>query len=223
MADFVLYHGSNHIIERPIFGKGKTWNDYGQGFYTTENIELAKEWASSEITDGYINKYSLSSDGLKLLNLGNYSILHWLTILLVNREFDIVTSVQMKGKEWLTANFNINIEQFDLIKGYRADDSYFSFARAFLSNEISLLQLSRAMKLGKLGEQIMLKSEKAFDKIKFCGYEEVDSHVYYPLRKKRDEKARVKYRTIVNEDDIAGLFIRDIIRERITEDDIRLL
>ncbi len=223
MADFVLYHGSNHIIEKPLYGKGKTWNDYGQGFYTTENIEIAKEWASSDISDGYVNKYILSTEGLRLLDLGSYSILHWLTILLINRNFEAVSSIQQKGKEWLVDNFSININQFDLIKGYRADDSYFAFARAFLSNEISLLQLSHAMKLGKLGEQIMLRSETAFDKIVFCSYEEVNSHVYYPLRKKRDENARLRYRAITQDDDIEGLFMRDIILERITEDDERIL
>lgn len=223
MVDLVLYHGANHIIEKPLYGQGKRWNDYGLGFYTTENIEMAKEWASSDISDGYVNKYILSTEGLRLLDLGSYSILHWLTMLLINRDFEAVSSIQRKGKEWLTANFSIDTEQFDLIKGYRADDSYFAFARAFLSNEISLLQLSRAMKLGKLGEQIMLRSEKTFDKIVFCGYEEVKSNVYYPLRKKRDENARLKYRAIAQDDDISGLFMRDIILERITEDDERIL
>ena len=127
------------------------------------------------------------------------------------------------GKEWLIENFNIEMEKFDIIKGYRADDSYFSFARAFLSNGISLSQLSRAMKLGKFGEQVMLRSEKAFENIRFDDYEEVDSLVYYPLRLKRDEKARQRFRELTEDDDIAGIYMRDIIRERITADDERIL
>ena len=115
------------------------------------------------------------------------------------------------------------MEKFDIIKGYRADDSYFSFARAFLSNGISLSQLSRAMKLGKFGEQVMLRSEKAFENIRFDDYEEVDSLVYYPLRLKRDEKARQRFRELTEDDDIAGIYMRDIIRERITADDERIL
>ena len=43
MSKIILYHGSNEKIERPIFGKGKVYNDYGQGFYCTEHIELAKD------------------------------------------------------------------------------------------------------------------------------------------------------------------------------------
>ncbi|MBR2627880.1 MAG: DUF3990 domain-containing protein, partial [Peptococcaceae bacterium] len=38
--------------------------------------------------------------------------------------------------------------------GYRADDSYFSFANAFLNNTLSLRQLEKAMMLGKHGEQV---------------------------------------------------------------------
>ena len=54
MSTLKIYHGSDHIISKPEFGKGKFWNDYGRGFYCTESIELAKEWACSEAgKDGY--------------------------------------------------------------------------------------------------------------------------------------------------------------------------
>ena len=223
MSDLVLYHGSPHIVKRPVFGEGKKWNDYGQGFYTTENIDMAREWAVGEDANGYVNRYFLTLDSLKMLDLSKYTLLHWLTVLLINRKFEVTTSLERMGKEWLIENFNIEMEKFDIIKGYRADDSYFSFARAFLSNGISLSQLSRAMKLGKFGEQVMLRSEKAFENIRFDDYEEVDSLVYYPLRLKRDEKARQRFRELTEDDDIAGIYMRDIIRERITADDERIL
>lgn len=223
MPDLVLYHGSPHIVKRPVFGEGKKWNDYGQGFYTTENIDMAREWAVGEEVNGYVNRYFLTLDSLKMLDLSKYTLLHWLTVLLINRKFEVTTSLERMGKEWLIENFNIEMEKFDIIKGYRADDSYFSFARAFLSNGISLSQLSRAIDFGKFGEQVMLRSEKAFENIRFDDYEEVDSLVYYPLRLKRDEKARQRFRELTEDDDIAGIYMRDIIRERITADDERIL
>lgn len=223
MSDLVLYHGSPHIVKRPVFGEGKKWNDYGQGFYTTENIDMAREWAVGEDANGYVNRYFLTLDSLKMLDLSKYTLLHWLTVLLINRKFEVTTSLERMGKEWLIENFNIEMEKFDIIKGYRADDSYFSFARAFLSNGISLSQLSRAIDFGKFGEQVMLRSEKAFENIRFDDYEEVDSLVYYPLRLKRDEKARQRFRELTEDDDIAGIYMRDIIRERITADDERIL
>ena len=39
----IIYHGSDHIIEKPKFGYGKTYNDYGVGFYCTENPNMAKD------------------------------------------------------------------------------------------------------------------------------------------------------------------------------------
>ena len=71
----------------------------------------------------------------------------------------------------LTERFSINVNACDLVVGYRADDSYFDFAEAFLNNAITVEQLSRAMRLGKLGEQIVLKSQFAFSKIKYEGFE----------------------------------------------------
>lgn len=109
-----------------------------------------------------------------------------------------------------------------MIIGYRADDSYFSFARAFINNEISLTQLSYAMKLGKLGEQIVLKSPKAFEEIRFLSYSVVDNTEYYAKRKSRDEEARAAFRAELDKEDINGLYMRDILREEVKKDDPRL-
>lgn len=54
-----LYHGSEKIISKPIYNYGKQDNDYGQGFYCTKEIELAKEWACQKDKDGFVNSYSL--------------------------------------------------------------------------------------------------------------------------------------------------------------------
>ena len=173
MAKIILYHGSEKIISKPVFGAGKIYNDYGRGFYCTQNIELAKEWACPTQKDGFSNCYELETDGLRILDLQakEFCTLHWLTILIVNRRFDMDTPIMKQGAYYLKDKFLLNISEFDIIKGYRADDSYFSFAQAFLSNQISYTQLQKAMKLGKLGEQIVLKSEKAFSLIKFKNYD----------------------------------------------------
>lgn len=222
MKKLVLYHGSPQIIEKPVYGFGKTWNDYGQGFYCTQEVEIAKEWAVSEFSNGYANKYILNSDRLKILDLSGYTMLHWLAILVANRQFEASTPILKRSKDWLLEHFLISTKEYDLIKGYRADDSYFMFARSFLTNQISYLQLSNAMKLGNLGEQIMLKSKKAFECINFESYIEVDFHLYYPLKKKRDEDARNRFKKILESDDIDGLFMRDIIKEKVTEYDKRI-
>ncbi len=224
MSKVILYHGSSEKIENPVFGKGKAYNDYGQGFYCTEHIELAKEWACNEGVDGFANKYELETDGLKILNLSSdeYTILHWLALLMNYRKLRLSTPVMRRGTEWLKEHFSVDISDCDLIIGYRADDSYFSFARAFISNEISLNQLRYAMRLGKLGEQYVLKSEKAFNQIKFNSFSLADNTIYYARRKKRDDDARNAFFEELEKDDINGIYMRDIIREEMTSDDSRL-
>jgi len=193
-----IYHGSENVIEKPIYGYGKKYNDYGLGFYCTEDIELAKEWAVDYRRNGYANEYSLNLSGLNVLNLndGKYSILHWLSLLLLNRDFYLNTPISIEAKKYLLENYLPDCSNADIIRGYRADDSYFSFARDFLSNSFSLEQLSEAMHFGNLGEQIVLKSRESFEKIEYIANVEVDSNIWYPKKESRDSLARKKYHNL---------------------------
>ena len=138
------------------------------------------------------------------------------------RRLRISTPVMKRGADWLKEHFLLDLSQYDVVIGYRADDSYFSFARAFMNNEISLTQLSYAMRLGKLGEQFVLKSPAAFEKIQFVSYELADNTEYYAKRKARDDEARVAFRAELERADLEGLYMRDIIREEVQPDDPRL-
>lgn len=224
MKKLTLYHGSDKIIQIPEFGKGKTYNDYGQGFYCTEHIELAKEWSCTENNGGYVNAYQLELDVLNILRLSDdhYTILHWLALLIRYRKFRITTPMMKRSVEWLEKNYLIDIDEYDVIIGYRADDSYFAFARAFLNNEISLSQLSYAMRLGKLKEQVVLKSKRAFDAINFQQAFAVDSNEYFPKRKNRDDEARAAFRKELEKEEINGLYIRDLLKEEVRPHDPRL-
>ena len=224
--DFVIYHGSQQIVEVPKFGIGKTYNDYGQGFYCTENIELAKEWACPVKNDGYANKYILHLDGMNVMHLtsGQFNILNWLAILLSNRKFDITSPVGNSAREFILSRFMPDTTNVDVMIGYRADDSYFSFAEDFVNNTISLRDLNRAMQLGTLGEQIVLLSERSFKQIEFANYEIADYREYYFKRAERDQNARASYanqkknlQQLMND-----IFILDIIREDMRHDDPRL-
>ena len=81
----IIYHGSNIIVKKPLHGYGKTTNDYGQGFYCTENAELAKEWASINKEGGFINSYNLDMDGLSMLVLDETNVIEWISILVQHR------------------------------------------------------------------------------------------------------------------------------------------
>ena len=225
MKKITLFHGSTKVVEKPILGVGNPKNDYGLGFYCTENLELAKEWASTERNDGFANSYEMDIEGLEILRLNKtpYHILNWLAILLKNRTFVLSQGLPIEAKGYLLENFLPDCEQYDLIIGYRADDSYFSFANAFLNNTISLEQLRKAMYLGKLGEQVVLKSEKAFSEIVFKESISVDSSLYYPKRQARDRQAREDYQKEKNAtSSVDAVYMIDILREKWTNDDSRL-
>lgn len=218
-----IYHGSNQIVEIPTFGAGRKNNDFGPGFYCTENSDLAKEWAVSSLRNGFSNRYTLDTEYLNILRLNSpdYTILNWIAVLVEHRLFSIRTPVARRAKQYLIEHFGINVNAFDLIIGYRADDSYFVFAEAFLNNAITVEQLSRAMLLGKLGEQIVVKSKFAYSRLQYEGFEIAEKETYYVLRKARNDQAGQKYLDILEEES-DGLYIRDIIRGGIVNDDPRI-
>ena len=221
--EITIYHGSKKIVEVPIFGEGKKNNDFGLGFYCTESNDLAKEWAVSSLSDGFSNRYSLNTEYLNILYLNSpdYTILNWIAVLVQHRVFSTKTPAARRAKEYLIDNFGINVNAYDLICGYRADDSYFDYAEAFINNGITVEQLAHAMRLGKLGEQIVLKSQFAFSKIKYEGFENAEKNKFYTLRQARDDEANKMYLKIL-EEETDGLYMLDIMRGDIKNDDPRI-
>lgn len=210
-----IYHGSPKVIEHPVFGEGKLYNDYGRGFYCTEHAELAKEWACSADTDGYANHYQLDRTGLNVLNLNTpeYNILNWLAILLENRKFNVAEGLPQRARAYILENFKVDYKRHDIIVGYRANDSYFSYAGDFVNGTLSLSDLSEAMRLGKLGEQVVLKSKKAFDALTYVESFKAPRKEYFAKYKQRDEEARGKYRQIAAKPMAENeIYVIDIIR-----------
>ncbi len=220
-----VFHGSSRIVEKPIWGEGNPHNDYGLGFYCTESLELAKEWGASDETDGFANEYELDTSGLTCLDLnsGSYCILHWLAILLENRTFRVSGDIAPLAREFILDRFAVDYRSQDILRGYRADDSYFSFANAFLNNALTLDRLEQAMALGNLGEQVVLLSEKAFSQLRFISAHGADKSVYFPRKMARDSEARSIYRTELKIADLAASpTIATIMQEDWRADDARL-
>ena len=219
----LLYHGSKEIIPKPKYNCGNAHNDYGKGFYCTEHIELAREWACQEPRDGFVNQYELATEDLRILRLTqpDYHILNWLAILLENRTFELKGRIAVSAKEYVLREFLPEYRSYDVIIGYRADDSYFSFARDFINNAISLQQLGKAMYLGSLGEQVVPISRKAFSALRYLGHEYVDGAAWYPKYTARDTAARNAYaEESAKEIGLEELTVLDIMRRRMKNEDI---
>jgi hypothetical protein len=226
MANITLLHGSDHVIKVPRYDLGKETNDYGKGFYCTLLPEMAKEWACKQKNDGFVNKYVLDDSVLKTLNLldGNYTVLNWIALLLKHRVFTINDEIAQDAKEYIIENYSIDTSTYDVIIGYRADDSYFSYAQSFVHNALPVRCLSKAMQLGKLGVQIVLVSERAFKYLKFVQADPVDKEIYYPKFLARDTQARNDYHRVLKKSKSLkdDLFVMDIMRGEIKNDDSRI-
>lgn len=220
-----IYHGSPNIIKKPLFGHGKPYNDYGLGFYCTDTLDMAKEWGTAANQDGYANCYSIDCDGLNILDLNgsDFCILHWLAVLLENREFEVSSALALEAKEYILREFAVDYKNYDIIIGYRADDSYFSFAQDFINGAISYRQLNNAMHLGKLGQQFVLKSKKAFDRIVFEGYKIAPAKEWYAKKVQRDKSARREYLDVErNKRQPGDIYITQILDMEMKSHDERL-
>lgn len=186
---------------------------------------MAKEWGAGAERDGYANCYELELSGLEILDLNEeeYCILHWLAVLLKNRQFDVSSALALEAREYLLEHFLVDYDGYDIITGYRADDSYFSFAQDFINGTISYRQLCNAMKLGRMGQQLVLKSPRAFEQLYFTGYELAKSREWYAKKIQRDKKARREYFDVEkNRRQKGDIYITQIMDKEMRADDLCL-
>lgn len=208
----LFYYGADKIVDKPIYNYGNSSNDYGLGFYLTTDKRMAELWASKNKNGGYVIKYELDINELNVLYLNNSdkeSVLKWISLLIRHRFSNDDYERAKSTIDFLSNKYYVDLSNYDLIVGYRADDSYFSYSRDFVFNDLSLEMLKKAMELGNLGLQYVLKSKKAFDKIKIISYEKVPySKDYESFR----FKTLNEYSIIKESDSINNTFIRDIMR-----------
>lgn len=189
-----LYHGSERIVESPTYGVGNIHNDYGLGFYCTTNEILAREWGAKRTGVGYVNVYSVRDDRFKILDLTTppyNNVLYWVALLMNNRDIsDELKNNYPRELEYLKKHYLLDITQYDVVIGYRADDSYFHFPEAFVRSEITLSSLEKIFVAGDLGKQYVLVSPRAFKNLVFEKYYEVSNgyrNDYYSRKQEADK------------------------------------
>ena len=190
-----LYHGSLQVVEKPTIKKCRPHNDYGPGFYCTLSKSLACEWACKVPgRNGYCNEYDFDDAGLTVVDLDEspHGVLAWLAVLMANRVFDLEWDTDQVRQQFVS-RYAPDLSDADVVCGYRADDSYFSIARAFVNGTITDQQTADALRLGDLGRQVMIASPKAFRRLKFVGLEVAPSVVWHRCWHDRDRDARLAF------------------------------
>ncbi len=199
----ILYHGSPNKVVVPQFGFGEGKHDYGKGFYLTENIELAKEWAvcRPDETNGWVHKYELETADLKILDFQEHDILSWLAELMKHRDASDSRRYKVLSKKFI-AEYGIDTSEYDVIKGWRANASYFYIAKEFVRDNIDIEILEELLSLGGLGIQYCIKSELAYSKLAEVedGLISVDYSEFNEKYNERDIIARKRMRELVDSD-----------------------
>ena len=203
MAIITLYHGSPNKEITPTFGYGEDKHDFGRGFYLTNDISLAKEWAvcSSSHSNGWLHVYQLDIDELRVMDFENQSVLNWIAELMKHRDASDSRRYRVLAKSFID-KYGLDTSSFDVIKGWRANASYFFIAKEFVRDNIDLDILEELLMLGNLGIQYCIKSELAFSHLKEDLNElmEVDFVEYNAKYNDRDCTARERMRMLVDSD-----------------------
>ncbi|MCD8130453.1 MAG: DUF3990 domain-containing protein [Lachnospiraceae bacterium] len=174
----ILYHGSDKIIPKPLYGFGKEDNDYGSGFYLCEDIEKANAWAVNNGSDRAIcNQYNFPVEDMNVLYLDECGTLAWIAEVVSHR--GVSDEDTEYAAKLFAAEYKINTDDYDVIIGYRADDSYMRVIDAFFKGQLNIAEVDRFFREGELGNQVFIKSSKAFDAIKFLKSTEVKDRNKY--------------------------------------------
>ena len=198
----ILFHGSPSKIVTPTFGLGEERHDYGKGFYLTADLDLAKEWAvcRPETESGYVHSFELDTDNLNIFDFENENILCWLSELMKHRDAADSKRYRVLASKFI-AKYGKDTSTADVIKGWRANASYFYIAKAFVRDEVDIDILEELMQLGGLGIQWCIKTEKAFQHLKKTDeLIPVDYHEFNAKYNERDSNARKRMKALIDSD-----------------------
>ena len=216
-----IYHGGDRIVRDPSFGTGRPYNDFGLGFYCTEFFQYAAEWAAGTGKNGFASAYTIEADGLRIINLcsSQYTLLHWLGLLFNYREFDLSSDTAYRAREYISKYYSVDHQACDCIIGYRADNRCFMFAQDFLDAKLSYKSFRSAVSGDDSNRQFVIKSNRAFDRISFTGYEPVLSEASFPVRRSREIRAIKSLKPSTGGSDF---FITGLMEEEVRPYDARL-
>lgn len=203
MGKLILFHGTPDKIVVPTYGHCNEKHDYGMGFYLTESIELAREWAVCRPTDtnGWVHEYELDTDGLKILDFQQHDVFVWLAELMKHREADDSKRYRMLAERFI-AKYGVDTNGYDVVKGWRANASYFYIAKEFVRDNVDMDILEELLSLGGLGIQYCIKSKRAYSKLHEARDRllPVDYAEFNEKYNQRDAAARKNMRDLINSD-----------------------
>lgn len=147
------YHGTNktaakNILENGIdLNVGRSKNDFGKGFYTTEDYKQAARWAGDTESSAVVAFYC-DTDNLSGVSFSGFTS-EWKNTIYSNRVDGV----------------DIHIDK-DYVEGPLADGKARQLAARVKHGEISKNDFFRQISQANIGGQIVFKSQKAISELK---------------------------------------------------------
>ncbi len=164
-----LFHAGYDVIKEPDVHHGRKNADFGQGFYTTDNKEFAMRWAREQKgKEVIVNHYELDESTLLVKELKRDK--EWFEYIFSNR----------RVKPDIYADY-------DVIIGPIANDTIYETFGIITSGFLSDDEAMKLLMVGPCSYQIVLKSKKAADNLKFISSEVLSTDVLTAAAKLHQE------------------------------------
>lgn len=159
----ILYHGSTVLVDTPEIRKGKTFLDFGAGFYTTTSYAQAERWAKIKMRrenkdTGYVAIYEFDYESAL--------------------ENTVIRRFPTADMEWLLFVVNNRqgipfAERVDMHIGPVADDNVYQSIRFFETGILNAEETVKRLKTEVLQDQWTFHTDKILSYCKFLEYKEV--------------------------------------------------
>ena len=160
----LLFHGSDGgIVGDLSVDVNRGLKDFGNGFYTTDNLLQAENEVVNK-RNGIVYAYRYSLEGLNVYQFEDLVL--WSLYIGYNRHF------RFRDMPPKLLDIFDEIDSYDVIIGFMADDKALRVHECFLNYEFSDICMIELLKYVDYGKQFVFKTNKALSRISV-----VDSYV----------------------------------------------
>jgi hypothetical protein len=149
------------------------------------------------------------------LELDENNVLAWVSVLMMHRRSKKIRGAALERCNRMIERYGIDVGAYDIVCGFRADDSYFQFTSDFVTDTITFETLMKSIVAGDLGKQACVKSEKAYRQLGQCvdviAIGGADYEMYHDRYLTKDSNARALANGYSNEPQV-GRLLSDILK-----------
>ncbi|WP_242869378.1 DUF3990 domain-containing protein [Emergencia timonensis] len=159
MCLMYIYHGSNMVVECPMLVQQNRTLDFGNGLYTTTNKMQALNFAE-KVT----NRRETGEITVSVYNLNKAKALRELEVLYFDKPDEAWLDFVAKNRAGTYSE-----KLYDLVCGPVANDDVYQTLALYETGVLSREQTLQALKIKKLFDQYVWKTEKALSYFNFVG------------------------------------------------------